>query len=89
MISPLWLVKCETERANLVNQLIISNSQVHQENVIHHSLSKDERYALLCSEFKNIARITSLTPENTEKVKTELSQILNQLQCNEMDASRY
>ena len=89
MISPLWLVKCETERANLVNQLIISNSQVHQENVIHHSLSKDERYALLCSEFKNIARIASLTPENTEKVKTELSQILNQLQCNEMDASRY
>ena len=33
---------------------------------------------------KNIARIAPLTLEITEKEKAELSQIFNQLQCNEM-----
>ena len=85
IISSLWLVKGERQRDNLVNELINTNRRVPEHNVSHILQTKDERYALLCNDFKNVARIASLTSENAQKVRKELMKISRLLQYNELD----
>ena len=80
IISSLWLVK-----GNLVNELITTYRRVPEHNVSLFLQTKDERYAILCNDFKNVARIASLTSENTEKVRIELMKISRLLQYNELD----
>ena len=78
VMTTTWLIKSE-QKVEILNNFLLTNQVLPSPNIQHPLRTKDERYALLLTEFQNIAHIASLTNESTENVRSELTSIFNGL----------
>ena len=74
VISTSWMIKTEDQkRQSIINLLSIET--IPSQNVP--TLNQIERYALLTSEFKNVAHIASLSLDSTDELRTQVRKFLD------------
>ena len=69
ILSKIWIKKTDEEKADSFKSFIHISPLVHTTLATQPVLSRDDRYSLLCSEFKNLAFIASLTMEKTDEIR--------------------
>ena len=81
VVASIWYLKTNEEKEDQLSRLLTTKTTlVHPTTNESPVLTQNERYTLLCAEFRSLARIGFLSHKHTQIIREEIINLINQLQ---------
>ena len=77
VLSQIWFLKTDIQMNEYIQNLYISHLTVEQGETTN--MTRDDRFTILCADFKNLAGVASISQENTNKLRETIKEITHKL----------